>query len=117
MIVTEIVDSGLLGEMIIPTLRHAWQELLLKHEARGCVIPCAADVYVCAVQCPEIKRQSRRVCSLSTRANTCVNIAVACTVTVLAVFHLLEHLLRGVVRWMMVVTYHQLRPTQEQEVE
>ena len=67
--VTETVDAGLLGEMIIPTLRHAWSDLLVRPTAAaqpsnqiastGHVIPCGATVYVCAVECPEIRRQSR----------------------------------------------------------
>ena len=69
---TETVDAGLLGEMIIPTLRHAWSDLLVRPRAdttaaqpsnqvasSGHVIPCGATVYVCAVECQEIRRQSR----------------------------------------------------------
>jgi type II protein arginine methyltransferase len=59
LVVTEIVDAGLLGEYIIPTLRHAWKELLLPCKAdmetgqasnqttpRGHVIPCGSIVHV-----------------------------------------------------------------------
>lgn len=70
LVVTETVDAGLLGEMIIPTLRHAWSELLIRPANTstelseqtalpGCVIPCGAKVYVCAVECMEVRRQSR----------------------------------------------------------
>ena len=71
LVVTEIVDAGLLGEYIIPTLRHAWKELLLCHkdgETRQesnqvtptChVIPHGAVVHAMAIECPEIKRRSR----------------------------------------------------------
>lgn len=72
MIVTEIVDAGLLGEYIIPTLRHAWKELLFpckedmetdqasnQMTPRGHVIPCGAVVHAMAIECPEIRRRSR----------------------------------------------------------
>lgn len=72
LVVTEIVDAGLLGEYIIPTLRHAWKELLLpckedmetdqasnQSTCRGHVIPCGAVVHAMAIECPEIRRRSR----------------------------------------------------------
>lgn len=70
LVVTEIVDAGLLGECIVPTLRHAWKELLLprqpaqltnqiQQKSGGHVIPCGATVYAMAVECPEIRRLSR----------------------------------------------------------
>ena len=71
LVVTEIVDAGLLGEHIVPTLRHAWKELLLPRiphpaavETSGCghegqVIPRGATVYAVAIECAEIRRQSR----------------------------------------------------------
>lgn len=72
LVVTEIVDAGLLGEYIIPTLRHAWKELLLSCESdmetnqasnqatpRGHVIPCGAVVHAMAIECLEIRRRSR----------------------------------------------------------
>lgn len=74
-VVTEIVDAGLLGEHIIPTLRHAWKELLLLRRVQplsnatpvcdreGTVIPCGATVYAMAIECPEIRRQSRILCN------------------------------------------------------
>ena len=68
LVVTETVDAGLLGEAIVPTLRHAWSELLLPRQPSegtnpitrcGHVIPCGATVYVMAIECQEIARQSR----------------------------------------------------------
>ena len=72
LVVMEIVDAGLLGEGIIPTMRHAWRELLLPKQpdvavstnqiqpsAGGHVIPCSATVYAMVIECPEIRRQSR----------------------------------------------------------
>ena len=68
LVVTETVDAGLLGEGIVPTLRHAWEELLLPKQPPGdtnqiarCghVIPCGATVYVMAIQCQQIAWQSR----------------------------------------------------------
>ena len=53
---TEIFDAGLLGEMILPTLRHAWSHLLSEN---GKVIPLGATVYVSAIECNEIHHQSR----------------------------------------------------------
>lgn len=70
MVVTEIVDAGLLGEHIIPTLRHAWKELLLPPAPQsaaagdhmisggGHVIPAGATVYAMAIECQEIRRKS-----------------------------------------------------------
>ncbi len=65
LVVTEIVDAGLLGEHIIPTLRHAWKELLLPpastlcHAPSGHVIPSAATVYAMAIECEEIRKKSQ----------------------------------------------------------
>ena len=68
LVVTETVDAGLLGEGIVPTLRHAWTELLLPRQPTGMtnqiarcghVIPCGATVYVMAIECQEIAAQSR----------------------------------------------------------
>lgn len=69
LVVTEIVDAGLLGEQIIPILRHAWRELLLPSPdvcspsnqigGTGHVIPCGAVVYVSAIQCQEVSRHCR----------------------------------------------------------
>ena len=66
--VTETVDAGLLGEWIIPTLRHAWKELLLPKQlanstneiaACGHVIPIGATVYATLIECAEVRKQSR----------------------------------------------------------
>ena len=72
LVVTEVVDAGLLGEYIIPTLRHAWKELLLpckedmetdqasnQRTPRGHVIPRGAVIHVMAIECPEVRRRSR----------------------------------------------------------
>ncbi|GLC46837.1 Protein arginine N-methyltransferase 7 [Pleodorina starrii] len=48
-IVTEIFDSELLGEGMIPTMRHAVQHLL---KEGGVVIPATSRVYGQLVQCP-----------------------------------------------------------------
>ncbi|GFR42990.1 hypothetical protein Agub_g3989, partial [Astrephomene gubernaculifera] len=48
-IVTEIFDSELLGEGMIPTMRHAVQHLL---KEGGVVIPATSRVYGQIVQCP-----------------------------------------------------------------
>ena len=47
-LVSEIVDCGLLGEGVIPTLVHARRELLAP-AAR--IIPCAARVFATAIEC------------------------------------------------------------------
>lgn len=60
-VVTETVDAGLLGESIVPTLRHAWKELLLPPSEGGHVIPAGATVYAAIVECETIRRQSRLV--------------------------------------------------------
>lgn len=65
LVVTEIVDAGLLGEHIIPTLRHAWKELLLpprspgSHAPCGHVIPSGATVYAMAIECAEVRKKSQ----------------------------------------------------------
>ena len=70
LVVMEIVDAGLLGEEIVPTLRHAWSQLMLPRQPPGStnqiaqcghVIPCGATVYVMAIECSMIARQSRYV--------------------------------------------------------
>ena len=64
LVVTETVDAGLLGEHTIPTLRHAWRELLEPANlasAGGHVIPCGARVYATAIECVETRQQSRYV--------------------------------------------------------
>lgn len=54
LIVTELVDSGLLGEHIIPTLHHARENLLAPG---GKVIPYGAKVYAVAIESPELRAQ------------------------------------------------------------
>jgi predicted O-methyltransferase YrrM len=49
LIVTEIVDCGLIGEGLLPTLRHARQELL---KPGGWLLPHAARVYGAMLSCP-----------------------------------------------------------------
>ena len=89
LVISETVDAGLLGELIVPTLRHAWRELLLlprqpvtptTNQTQGVggppgdmggvaggggggrVIPSGAVVYAVAIECSEVRRQSRCVC-------------------------------------------------------
>jgi tetratricopeptide (TPR) repeat protein len=52
-VVSEIVDAGLLGEGVLPTLRHALQELTAPGAA---VIPCAATVQAALVEIPGMRR-------------------------------------------------------------
>jgi predicted RNA methylase len=53
-IITELVDSGLLGEHIIPVLQHAQQELLVQ-DCTGIIIPHSAVLYGFPLfSCPEI---------------------------------------------------------------
>ncbi|CAM9177188.1 unnamed protein product [Phaeothamnion confervicola] len=54
-VVTELVDSGLLGEGIILALRHAVSELLAPG---GEVIPRAATVWASPLECAEVRRRS-----------------------------------------------------------
>ena len=70
LVVTETVDAGLLGEAIVPTLRHAWSQLLLPKEPNeptnqiarcGHVIPCGATILLIAIECPDIAKQSRYI--------------------------------------------------------
>ncbi|MCR9171472.1 MAG: tetratricopeptide repeat protein [bacterium] len=53
MVVSEILDAGLLGESVIPSLRHAWSNLLKKD---AICIPKAADVYATLIQCDDFHR-------------------------------------------------------------
>lgn len=57
-------DAGLLGEGILPTLLHAWENLLLPPPQSevisgraGIVIPYSATVWVAAIQCIHIARR------------------------------------------------------------
>ena len=52
LIVSEVVDSGLLGEGVLATMRHALRELLAPG---GQVIPCGAVVYVEPVECAGLR--------------------------------------------------------------
>lgn len=51
MLVTEIFDSVLLGEAVLPSLRHAFQHLLVEDAA---IVPEHAVVYAQCVACPAI---------------------------------------------------------------
>jgi hypothetical protein len=61
LVVTETVDVGLLGEGIVPTVRHAWKELLRakRSASPGKVIPSTATVYGCLIECEHVRRHSR----------------------------------------------------------
>ncbi|TFJ81735.1 hypothetical protein NSK_006984 [Nannochloropsis salina CCMP1776] len=54
-IVTELVDSGLLGEHILPVLRHARQHLLRQG---GRILPHAARVHVTVVESVDIRHRA-----------------------------------------------------------
>ena len=54
LLVSEILDSGLLGERVLPSLRHAIKHLLAPG---GCCIPAAATVIVQCIECPQLRRQ------------------------------------------------------------
>lgn len=58
-IVTEIFDSALLGEGLLPSMRHAAQHLMREG---GCVIPARATVWVQLVHCPAILEWTSPVC-------------------------------------------------------
>ena len=53
LLVSEIVDVGLLGEGVLPSIRHALQHLACP-DAR--VIPCGATVYARLVEAPGLRR-------------------------------------------------------------
>lgn len=60
--VTETFDAGLLGEHILETLDHAWSHLLAnpaKSSVKPRVIPGAATVYICAIECEHIRKENR----------------------------------------------------------
>lgn len=68
MIVTEVFDAGLLGEGVLPTLLHAWENLLLpppnasmrkesSKSENGVVVPFSATVWIAAIQCIHIARR------------------------------------------------------------
>lgn len=53
LLVSEILDAGLLGESVLPTLRHAWANLL-QHDAG--IIPKAADIYGVIIESHVLKQ-------------------------------------------------------------
>ena len=54
LVVTEILDAGLLGEHILPSLRHAREHLLVPG---GRTIPCGATVFAACVASPDLRRK------------------------------------------------------------
>ena len=52
-LVSEILDVGLLGEGVLPTFRHAWANLL---NPDAVTIPKSAAVEACLIQCDQLKR-------------------------------------------------------------
>lgn len=52
-LVSEILDVGLLGEGVLPTFRHAWANLL---NPDAVAIPKAATVEACLIQCDQLKQ-------------------------------------------------------------
>lgn len=70
LVVSEIVDAGLLGESILQTLSHAWKSILLPPQQKclqssenkshfGKVIPLRAEIFVALVECDYIAKQSK----------------------------------------------------------
>lgn len=59
LVVTELVDSGLVGEHMIKVLRHARQQLL--KEDSGIMIPAAACLYAYPIECKELRSRQRMV--------------------------------------------------------
>ncbi|XP_002739381.1 protein arginine N-methyltransferase 9-like [Saccoglossus kowalevskii] len=63
LVVTETVDSGLLGENIIQTLSHAWKRLLIEdntgNKLKPQVIPAGATVFAQVIECQELRKQHR----------------------------------------------------------
>ncbi|KAI8430358.1 hypothetical protein MSG28_000652 [Choristoneura fumiferana] len=51
LLVTEMFDSGLLGEQVLQSLSHAWNNLIA-HSGR--VIPCSAEFFVVAAKCDRL---------------------------------------------------------------
>uniref|UniRef100_T1JEL8 Uncharacterized protein n=1 Tax=Strigamia maritima TaxID=126957 RepID=T1JEL8_STRMM len=74
LVVTEILDSGLLGEGILVTLDDAWERLLLppgenqNGAQTGRVIPSGATVWATCIECESIRLQNRilkpKVCGI-----------------------------------------------------
>lgn len=59
LLVTETFDAALFGEHVIPSLIHAWENIL--HPETGKVIPERATVYVCAIESEKLRLQNRFV--------------------------------------------------------
>ncbi len=55
-LISEIFDRGLLGEGVLPTLGHAWQDLL-QPDARA--IPNGATLHGALIECPRLRRAQR----------------------------------------------------------
>ena len=92
LVVTETVDAGLLGEHTIPTLRHAWRELLEpanQASAGGHVIPCGARVYATAIECVETRQQSRYVNHAALRTHNSSEVQ-SCTCVCDDLYHMRE---------------------------
>jgi tetratricopeptide (TPR) repeat protein len=53
LLISEILDAGLLGESVIRTFRHACTSLITPNAA---IIPAAATVYGVLIECPELRR-------------------------------------------------------------
>ncbi|XP_033125225.1 protein arginine N-methyltransferase 9-like, partial [Anneissia japonica] len=59
LVVTETLDSGLLGEGILDIIHHAWKHLLLppdEKEGGGRVIPSGATVFAMLIECEHIRK-------------------------------------------------------------
>ncbi|XP_064482316.1 protein arginine N-methyltransferase 9-like [Ornithodoros turicata] len=56
LVVTETFDAGLFGEHVLPNLLHAWENLLdPQHPSGPKVIPEAAEVFLCLLECEHIR--------------------------------------------------------------
>ncbi|KAH9499457.1 hypothetical protein Btru_077925 [Bulinus truncatus] len=61
-LVTETFDAGLFGEGILPTLCHAWSNLLKNDDSsKGLVIPSRAELFIQVVECDYICKENRSV--------------------------------------------------------
>ncbi|XP_059152089.1 protein arginine N-methyltransferase 9-like isoform X2 [Physella acuta] len=58
-LVTETFDAGLFGEGILPTLCHAWSNLLKNEQEKGMVIPRKATLYLQAIESDYICNENR----------------------------------------------------------